>query len=165
MAALDGVKKELSDNEKQLVTDEITNDPMGKGYTNPSVKISVEELLNRKPLIDNPITEIDKPPVLLLDIIDDCGLTPEKIESIRNDVMLPGIWNFLVDFQNNINLASPTIKQAFDDIENAGHITAKQRSDVTAFGKMPNSTPKIKGKSRAEELLGDGIVVGGDDLK
>lgn len=165
MAGLNGVKRDLSAAEKQTLLGEIDNDPTGKGYKDDNIKISTEELLNNKPLIDNPVAEIDKPPVPLLDIIDVCGLTPAKIELIRNDVGLPGTWNFLLDFQENINIASPTVIVAFDDIKTAGHITDKQRTDITAFGKKPNPVSKIRGKSRAEELLGDGIVVGGDDLK
>ncbi len=161
MAGLDGIKIDLTANQKQVLMAEKAGDE----FKNKPSNQTQEEYFNKKPLIDNPITEINKPPMPLLDIIDDCGLTPEKIELIRNDAGLPGVWNFLLDFQDSINLASPTVKNAFDDIKIADHITTQQRADITAFGKKPNPVRKIKGQSRNQELLGLDVVVGKGDLK
>lgn len=167
MASLDGIKHELSEAQLTIVKDEINNDPEGKGYAGQTDG-GIVKLLNDKSKSDNPTPQeqIDGPPVLPEKILVDAPITLLEIKDAQADADGQIAWEMMMNLAE-IDLNSALADECLTSLENTGILKPAKIQAIRDLGKIPDPDwqEQIEEQSRTEELLGDGYMIEGEDIK
>jgi len=166
MAGLNGIKYILSTAENQIIKDEITNDPSEKGYIDITTGGRVKQL-NLKLLVSNPVSQgqVNADSYTRREIINGGDLDAVTLKNIKSDPEGAIVYDFILN-STTIDLNNPADVKFLTILSDNTLINSAQKTALLSMKKVPdpNWKPQTLGKSRAEELLGDGIMIEGNDI-
>lgn len=175
MAGLNGVKYGLSQEQLQILAEEINSDPKDRGYAG-CTRGGICKLLNENPPIDNPkVQTIIKNPIYitLKELISTAGITFKELNKINQTDKGKLVLNYFAE--NNIDLNHPLFEEILKFL--AGGIVAtrylpREKINIihtlrkTKIEAINTTQPQSFGLSRIEKILDlIGIMVEGHDIK
>jgi hypothetical protein len=163
MASLNGIKQELTQEQLQIIAAEITK----PNYLDISPG-GICQMLNNKPLIDNPELQGTIQPSTIvsssevLELISWANLKKTK-KNADGAIAL----EFLIDL-GEVDLTQANVTDALNDILGQGLIDQLEVDNLMAkISEIsdPDWQAQILGQSKTEELLGDNWVIEGADIR
>lgn len=162
MAGLNGIKCELTQQQLQVLKNEIDSDSRYASVT----RGGIVKLINEPPLIDNPVAcgKVNAPDRTLAEITIGAGWSPEELAAIRADAEGVEILKIL---ETGVSLTNATVIGYLDRLQTLNLLSPEKIQAAKDLGEIddPNYQAQIQGLSRTEEILGVGYKIEGANVK